>query len=607
MNGLLLIAALLGSAASVEAGSFPATSRTELRQVRDRAAASQFLQRATFGPTWEEIDALAIRVGQVGRRRAFAEWIDAQLALPPTGHVALAKQMVADDGYQVTTPAVWIERYREHAWWHAAIDGEDQLRQRLAFALSQIFVISDGESLLNGARIGPDGEVSWLSPASYYDILVEAADETYRDTLGRVALHPAMGAYLSHARNRKADPAIQRYPDENFAREVMQLFSIGVNELRQNGSVKTQTVAGQVQPIETYGNAEVEATARVFTGLTHSGQPAVFEGTPSMSTPMAMFESEHDTDAKTILGGHAIPAGQSGMQDIDAALDHIAAHPNVGPFMARRLIQRFVKSNPSKWYVRRVADAFADNGDGVRGDWAAVLKAVLLDPEAIASQVRTTHIERLASGKKRIVGLTIGGRGTEWSKLREPVLRYTALVRAFDPTSDHPHGRMIRLSRVDSMRQGPLKSPSVFNFYLPDHRPAGELIGYAASNRIPDGTLYAPEFQILTPVSTNRFANLLSDDFVDAAASQQIADTGTLGVLESNLTFDYSDEIALVNAPTALLDRLDLLLCHGTMSDQAKQTIADAILDHPLTNDPTTLAGLTIVLVATSPDCAVTE
>ena len=618
----LLLAAVAVSLSSVaDAGTFPADSRTEMRRVRNRAAASQFLQRTTFGPTWEEIDTLATRIGQIGRKQAFKEWIDAQFALPATLSQPLAEQMVADDGWDPTQDGVWIQRYRHHAWWHNAVTAPDQLRQRMAYALSQIFVIGDNAAGFNDRNTGPLGKARWYGPNNYYDMLLTNSFGNYRDTLYDVSVHPCMGVWLTHVRNRKANPSIGRYPDENYAREVMQLFSIGVNELRQNGTVKTQVVEGEVRPIETYDNDDIETFARVFTGLNYGGPNASNFWSPTeFEVPMVMNEGQHDTAAKTLLGGVQLPAGQSGLDDVNDALDNLFDHPNVGPFIARRLIQRFVKSNPSKWYIRRVANRFANNGQGVRGDWKAVLKAVLLDKEAITSQIRTTHVEILPSGKKNITGVTITGRGTEWSKLREPVLRYSAVLRQFDPVSNYSTGRIMFNSNTGELNQGPLKSPSVFNFYLPDHKPQGEIIGYETTNRIPDGELFAPEFQILTTVAANRMANRFNWDLSDGIASMWVVNTPTTGLITNELTLDYDDEIggitqAMVqaNGPELqaelwrLMDRLDLLLCHGTMSDEAKQTIVQALLDNRISWDIRRYVGFAILLTSTSPDCAITE
>ena len=602
----LAAAALLfdGLAATAEAGTFPVTTGAELNVVRNRARASQFLQRATFGPTWEEIDALAVRIGQIGRNAAFEEWIDQQFQTAPTYHKPLALQMIAADGLTPTQRDVNIVRHRQHAWWHSAIAGEDQLRQRVAWAMAQIFVINDGA--LNDPNPGPLGEAKWLGGTNYYDMLLENAFGNYRDTLYDVSLHPVMGVFLTHVHNRKANPAIGRYPDENYAREVMQLFSIGVNRLRLNGTVVTYRSGPKAgQPVETYDNDDIETFARVFTGLKYGNDNGRFYSPRTYKVPMAMWEPEHDTDEKTLLRGTVLPAGQPGLDDINGALDNLFEHPNTGPFIARRLIQRLVKSNPSKGYIRRVAKIFNDNGAGVRGDWKAVIKAVLMDNEALNS-LRFVKQYETVDGKNRLVGLSVVGRGTEWSRLREPVTRYTALMRQFDAASDYPNGYFMLRERGGDFNQNPFDSPSVFNFYLPDYKPS-ELIGYQTTTRIPDGELFAPEFQIMTTVSANKLANRFNWDTVDGEVYQWVyRDTGGNAV-ENRITLDLSDEIALKDDLWGLLDRLDLLLCHGSMSDEAKATVVTAMQDHPITWNDLRYVAFGTLLVMTSPDCAVSE
>ena len=600
----LLLGLLAESAA---AGTYDVSTRRESNQIRAQVAASQFLQRTTFGPTWEEIDELATRVRQVGRRAAFEEWIDAQMALPVSLQRPLVEQMIADDGHSPEEDGVWIQRYRHHAWWHNAIMGEDQLRQRVAFALSQILVVGERGDGFNDRNTGPLGAVRWYGPTNYYDMLLTNAFANYRDTLQDVTLSPVMGVWLTYVRNQKADPSIGRYPDENYAREVMQLFTIGLNKLRQNGSTILYTDGDQAgQPIPTYDNEHIKSFARVFTGLNYGSDPNWWSGR-TFEVPMIMDENRHDREEKVLLDGTVLPAGQDGMQDINDALDNLFEHQNIGPFLARRLIQRLVKSNPSKWYIRRVADKFADNGNGVRGDMGAVIKAVLLDGEAITSQRRIRTRELDENGRRREVSLEVIGRGTEYSKLREPTLRYAALLRQFDPVSNYPTGRLMFNSEYSRLNQGPMQSPSVFNFYLPDHKPQGEVIGYQGSSRLPDGELFAPEFQIFTTVAANKMANRFRWDIVDAEASQWVINSNKTGLITNEVALDFSDEIALKDDLPKLLERLDILLCHGTMSDGSKQQIIQAMEDHKITWNDTEYVGTAILLVLTSPDCAVTE
>jgi uncharacterized protein (DUF1800 family) len=307
---------------------------------------------------------------------------------------------------------------------------------------------------------------------------------------------------------------------------------------------------------------------------------------------MQMFEEWHDTAAKTLVGGVVLPAGQSGLDDVGDAIDALAAHPNVGPFIGRLLIQRLVKSNPSRDYVAAVAASF--DGAGPRGDWRRVIKAILLHPEALES-LRFDRSRR---------ALTVAERGTEWSRLAEPVVRYSAFLRAFAPVSTHPTGRFLIGDQAPFLGQEVYRSPSVFNFYLPNHVPAGELQDYVASERLPDRTVHAPEFEILTSVAANRMANRLRADIRDAKVDLVAVDSAGSAPFEIRL--DTGAEEALALRPRALISHLDLLLCHGTLSTGSSQRIVDAV---------TAAAGATaadrargaILAVLTAPDCAVQE
>lgn len=606
MMRLLIAAGLSLCMVSAEAATFPVADQAELKILRNRIRASHFLSRATFGPTKADIDSLATRIGQIGYRRAAEEWIDAQFGLAEGLHEPLAEQMVLDDGFQATQSGINVSRYRQHAWWHNAIAAEDQLRQRVAWALAQIVVVSRSGSGFNFQGPGSQGQAQWLGLADYYDMLVRNSFGNYRDVLQDVSYHPIMGIYLSHLRNRKANPEIGRFPDENYAREVMQLFSIGVNELRLNGTVKTHRRGPQKGlPIETYTNEDIKAFARVFTGLGYGGG-SNFWAPRTYDLPMEMYENEHDQEEKVLLNGTVLPAGQTGDQDVSDALDNLFNHPNCAPFIARRLIQRLVKSNPSKGYIRRVARKFNDNGEGVRGDMQAVVKQILLDGEARRS-VRFRRILDESQLPKRVpVALEVYTRGTEWSRLREPVVRYAAMIRAFDPTNDYPTGRFMIQQQVNNLGQAPYYSPSVFNFYLPDHIPQGDLLGYEASKRIPGRKLFAPEFQILTSVIANRLPNRFRWDIVDQKVDYTLINNSTAGRIETDIFLDFADELALAETdPAALVDHLSVLLCQGTMSDQAKAVITAAITEE--SSNPEHRAEMAILTTLTSPACAIAE
>ncbi len=290
----------------------------------------------------------------------------------------------------------------------------------------------------------------------YYDELALLASENWRDLLKMITLHPLMGYYLSHLRNRKGDLAAQRFPDENFAREIMQLFSIGLWRLNADG---THVVGDDGQPIPAYGNREVTEFARIFTGLAYGGpsadsrQPKDFFDAPvNFGDPMKMWEDEHDQGEKHLLRWQRIPPfaelpGRSAMDDIEDALDNLFHHPNVGPFFGRFLIQRLVTSNPSPGYVGRVSAAFANDGRARRGSMRAVVKAILLDPEAQIRPAQPTP-------------------PVLFGRLQEPYLRYVRLARTFEASSQAGTFSINDHNTQKATDQILLNSPSVFNFFL---------------------------------------------------------------------------------------------------------------------------------------------
>ncbi len=599
---LVLIASL---AVNVSAGNFTVDSRSEAALMKRKVRAAQFLHRATFGPTIEQIDALAARMQQIGVRRACEEWIDEQLSMPATLHQPVAEAMIADDGFTTTQDGVWIQRYRYHAWWHNALTCEDQLRQRVAWALIQILVTSEDGNGFNDQNPGNlSGKGRWLGPTHYYDMLVDNAFANYRKILGDVTYHPVMGVYLSHMRNRKSNGT--RFPDENYAREIMQLFSIGLYQVQLDGRLK-KTAEGELIP--TYDNETIKELARVFTGLTYkpSNPSNFFWSGNDFLYPMEMYQPEHDTDPKTIFG-KTIDV-DDGVADIDAALDVLYAHENVAPFVSYRLIQRLVKSNPSRGYIRRVARAFSDNGQGVKGDMGAVIKAVLLDPEVWRSE----RIRTLRDPYR----VEVTPRGTEYSRLREPVIRYTSLLRAVHATSDYPTGRMMVTPQDWNWLQEPYKQPSVFNFFLPDFQPPGDLIGFQPSRRIPNGSLVAPEFQQKTAVTSNRLINRFLWDISSQRA--RFTTSGTNFNLECNLNFDLSREKALATNDAdmpKLLDLFDLVFCCGSLPQDYKDLVVEVVNTETqwMKNNATYRPELedyrvesALMAIATSPFAAISE
>ncbi len=583
---------LLSAMRPVSGGTFPVANTTEYEAMKVKIRASQFLNLATFGATTEDINSLATRMSQIGVVPACEEWIDQQFALPASEHHPLAKQMVQDDGFGFTQTGINQGRYKYHAWWHNAVSAPDQLRQRIAWALIQIWVVGDNGPNFNDLSIDKAGEPTYLGIVDYYDMLLGHSFGNYRDIMEDVTLHPIMGRYLSHFRNPKPDPSTGRFPDENYARELMQLFTIGLYELEETGVFKKSN--GELIP--TYDNETIKEFSRVYTGLNYGTSTTFSNGGIDFHNPMKMYNGSHDTNVKTLFNGTVLPAGQTGLKDIDDGLDNIFNHANVGPFVSRMLIQRLVRSNPSTSYIRRVARVFADNGSGVRGDMQAVVKAILLDSEALSSVTIRKQSSPLA--------LLVTTKETAYARLKEPMVRYTGMIRAFHPVSDYNNGRFMIPSLNGNMNQGPYQSPSVFNFYLPDFQPPGDLIGYAPPRGIPNGFAAAPEFGVLTAVTANSLSNRLRTD-VNAQSANFTILNNTTAVLKCNVALNFSLEKQLATSdPQALMRHLDLLLCQGTMSDATKNAIATRIA---VTSNADVRAETAILMTLISPDCAVSH
>ncbi|MGC2165623.1 MAG: DUF1800 domain-containing protein [Gallionella sp.] len=505
--------------------------------------ASRILSQATFGANVNEIS----RLTSIGT----AAWFNDQFSQPQTLHFVYmnAAQRNLPAGSRLSE-AEFFESF-----WQQAVNGKDQLRQRVTFALSQIFVVSFQNTVLAD---NPRGV------ANYYDMLGAYAFGNFRDLLQAVTLHPMMGNYLNALHNQKSMDA--RVPDENYAREVMQLFTIGLNELEHDGSNATD-IAGRLKP--TYTIDDIKGLAKVFTGWSWAGpdrsQSRFFGGNPDPNRdwlPMQNYPDYHETLDKSFLGT-TIPANTPADESLKIALDRLFYHPNVGPFIGKQLIQRLVTSNPSPAYVSHVADAFDNNGQGVRGDMKAVLKAVLLDDEALSPQ-----------------------SGTGAGKLREPVVRLANWMRAFHVTSSS--GRFL-LGNLDDplngLAQSPMRSPTVFNFFRPDYVPPNSNIAAAAN-------LVSPEMQITEETSVVGYLN-----FMRSAIS---AGTGT----GRDIKADYTAELALASAPDLLLDRVNLLLMQNQMSAGLRTQILTAVSAVPDTSANSRLnrVYLAIFLTMASPE-----
>ena len=512
-------------------------------------AASRFASHATFGASYADIDALA--------RQGRDAWLDSQFAQPVGEHTPIVSDLYnrreAGEFDAFETDIEYLIQFRRFAWWHRAVTSPDVLRQRVAFALSEIFVVSDNVDALI---------VNPFALSSYYDTLLTHSFGNFRDLLREVSLHPAMGIYLSHVNNRKANPANNTFPDENYAREVMQLFSIGLFELNIDGS---QRLDANNRPIPTYSNVEIREFAKIFTGLSYGGPGAFFGNEdPNFAAPMRMFDAEHEPGEKRLLNDIVVPAGLSGSQDIEAAIDNLFNHPNVGPFIGKQLIQRLVTSNPSPAYIERVARAFNGDTTGVRGDMRAVVRAVLTDPEALADPD------------------PLG----QFGKLREPVVRNVAMLRQLGANSDD--GFVFNSGYVVQFlaKQHPLSAPSVFNFFLPAHSPPGEI---AAAG------LVAPEFQITTSSSIAGVTNLVDWLLVIGAVTDAPEPFAPVSL-------DLDEYRTLAEDVAAFVDRLDLVFTAGTLSAESRQAIVGTL--NPIDdNELRLLMGLYLILV--SPDYAV--
>jgi uncharacterized protein (DUF1800 family) len=464
------------------------------------AAARRFLEQAAFGPTPTD----AAHVQTIG----IPAWLTEQFSM---AQVSNYNTITSDQGGM---PNHFLTM---------AVTNPDQLRQRVAFALSQIFVTSIDKLIWNGNMV------------LYQNMLLADSFTNYRQIMADVTLSPAMGQYLDMANNAKADPTTGSLANENYARELMQLFTIGTHLLNQDG---TPQLDGNNLPIPTYSQFTITEFARVYTGWTYApapGNPVDWGSYISGYGPMVPYEPEHDTGSKQLLNGYVSPAGVSAQQDLNNALDNIFKHPNVGPFVGTQLIQHLVKSNPSPAYVSRVAAAFNNNGSGVRGDMRAVITAVLTDPEARANDEGGNDLP------------TDG-------HLQEPGLFLAGMVRAF---GGQMNDQNYYASELAAMGQDVFTAPSVFNYYSPNYV-------------IPGTTLTGGEFEIHTPnnaiVRANEVASLFFSGWQNPVLNYG---PGT--------TVDVSAFVPLASNPTTLVNALDLTLTHGVMPAAMKTAIVNAV------------------------------
>jgi uncharacterized protein (DUF1800 family) len=524
--------------------------------------AARFLIQATFGPTTEEIE----RVKSIG----YDAWLEEQFAAPTTSMLEIVKVRIAE---QINPPNSVTGQRITDAWWRMALTGNDQLRQRVALAYSEIFVVSKIEESIEAQPTGL---------CTYHDMLANNAFGNFRTLLRDVTLHPIMGQYLNMRGNRKPVSPNFTPPNENYAREVLQLFSVGVVHLHPDGTLK---LGADGLPLATYEQNEIEAFSHVFTGWDLSTVPvdipywngtAVAINSSRYINPMVVTASRHSNDPKNLLrytgalyqlprnNSHTVATSNA---ELEYALDNIFNHPNVGPFIARRLIQRMVCSNPSPGYVYRVAQAFNNNGSGVRGDMKAVVKAVLTDYEA-----RSTTM--------------LGNLG--WGKLKEPMLRLTHIIRAFHPFSNATPP-IWRLQQMDTdMGQTVYRSPTVFNFFEPD---------YVYPGAIAQAGLFSPEFQISTEntniLTINGFKRGIVDNNLPFGPSGAVSD----------VRINLATEQALASDPDALLDHLNKVLMSGQMPQNMRDRIKTYLNTISAADLPRRARGA-VYLVAASPQFA---
>lgn len=508
--------------------------------------ASDFLAKATFGGSSADIAAL------VGRNKT--DWLRTEFAKPETFMLPVLNARV-NRGQSLS-----LTEHRP-LYWENIIQSDDQLRQRMVFALSQILVVSDIA-----------GNSNPRATAYYTDILARNAFGNYRDILQEVTYSPIMANWLTYLRNRKGDPRTGRMPDENYAREILQLFTIGLVELNMDGTLRR---GPDGNPIETYNNDDVVGLARVFTGLFL--ESADTNGSTSFFSPLIINANEHSELEKSFLG-ETIPAGTGAAESIDRALDTIFNHPNLAPFVSRQLIQRFTSSNPSPEYIGRVAMAFETGnytgpdgqrfGTGLRGDLEATLAAIMLDG--------STEANSATSGK-----------------VREPILRFVHWARAFDIENiDADNERWLdnTSSPSDRLGQHPFRSPSVFNFYRPGYIAPGTETGAA--------NLTAPELQLVNEATAIGYINFMERFVFDSSPQRD----GNLDTFKAT----YAREAALADRPNELVDHLDTLLTGGRMSEETRGDIMSALEQLPLrgTNDSEDRldrARLAILMAVTSP------
>src|SRR6185503_1847385 len=496
-------------------------------------------RQASYGPTLADVADV--------QGRGYAAWIAEQLTLPRASHLAYVDALPGDHD---DLPS---EHARESLW-KQAILGKDQLRQRVALALSELFVVSDRDDDLGGVE----------GIAGYMDVLARDAFGSFRTLMQDVTLSPAMGVYLDMLGNDREDTEGGRNPNENFGRELLQLFTIGLYQLHPDGTLR---LGNDGLPVPTYDQETVQGFARVFTGWTFADQNHSedwrFEWPEEQwRKPMELWPEHHSASAKKLLDGVVLPANGTAEADLAAALDNVFRHPNVGPFVCRHLIQRLVTSNPSPAYVYRCGQVFANDGTGARGNLGAVVRAILLDWEARAGEL-------------------LDQRG--YGQVREPAVRFVSLLRALHakPPADGRFRYYWLGSAEWGINQVPLSAPTVFNFFEP---------GYAQPGVIANAGLVSPEMQITNETSVFGTANYLHAVLFDGYADD-----------DTEIALDWS-ELTGPSTDAALLDRVDLLFYAGRMSAPTRATFTAMLADPDFPTDRLERAQTLVWVAALSPE-----
>jgi uncharacterized protein (DUF1800 family) len=498
----------------------PAFGQSTSQQM-SASAAARFLDQATWGPTPGSIAQL--------QQMGIANWLNAQFALNTSN--ILDQPQLASTG----EPNRDIHPVQA-AFFQNTVTGQDQLRQRVAFALSQMWVVS-----FTGVPI------AYAFPP-YWRIFRDHAFGNYRDLIQAVTLSPAMGRYLNVANNNKANPAKNTSANENYARELMQLFTLGLTQLNPNG---TPLLDQNNNPIPTYNQAVVTNMAKVLTGWTYPTAPGAKQKNNNPQYflgQMFAVESEHDTTAKTIFGNVTIPAGQTAEQDLSSLLDALMAQPTIAPFVSEQLIQHLVTSNPSPQYIARVSSVFHNDGNGVTGDLQAVITAILTDPEARA-------------GDDEIVSAN-----PTFGHMREPVLFMPNLLRGLNGTLT---ANSAIYNNTSQLGETLFNAPSVFSYFSPQYRVQGGLL--------------APEFQIYTTQTA-----------VDRA---DIVNSILYGTIDKATTVNLTPFVQQAGSAASLLSYIGTVFLHGSMSPALVEEATDAM---DAASTPTAKAQAALYVVLTS-------